>query len=84
MHNGVLQTLKQVVHFYNTRDELSACDTALGNLDPGFGVTCWAAPEIPDTVSSSFLGDLKLTDAEEDAIVTFMLTLTDGYIVRAP
>ncbi len=80
MHNGVLRTLKEVVHFYNTRDVLDVCDPALGNLDPGFGVTCWPAPEIPDTMDSSFLGDLNLTDAEEDAIVAFMLTLTDGYM----
>lgn len=80
MHNGVLRTLKEVVHFYNTRDVLPLCDPALGNLDPGFGDTCWAAPEIPETMDSSFVGDLNLTDAEEDAIVAFMRTLTDGYI----
>ena len=84
MHNGVLRTLKEVVHFYNTRDVLAVCDPALGNLDPGFGDTCWAAPEIPETMDSSFLGDLNLTDAEEDAIVAFMLTFTDGYPVPAP
>jgi cytochrome c peroxidase len=80
MHNGVLKTLKQVVHFYNTRDVLAECDPALGNLDPGFGVTCWPAPEIPDNMDSSFLGDLNLTDEEEDAIVAFMLTFTDGWV----
>lgn len=79
MHNGVLTSLKQVVHFYNTRDVLPKCDPALGNLDPGFGVTCWAAPEMPGTMDSSFLGNLRLTDAEEDAIVAFMLTFTDGW-----
>ena len=84
MHNGVLRTLKEVVHFYNTRDVLAECDPAQGNLDPDFGVTCWAAPEIPGTMDSSFLGDLNLTDAEEDAIVAFMLTFTDGYTASAP
>jgi cytochrome c peroxidase len=78
MHNGVLETLEDVVHFYNTRDVLPECDPEKGNLDPGFGDTCWAAPEIPDTMDSSFMGNLNLTDAEEDAIVAFMLTLTDG------
>ena len=84
MHNGVLASLKQVVHFYNTRDVLDVCDPALGNKDPGFGVTCWPAPEIPETMDSSFLGDLNLTDAEEDAIVAFMRTFTDGYMAPAP
>jgi len=84
MHNGVLRTLKEVVHFYNTRDVLEVCDPLLGNKDPGFGVTCWPAPEIPGTMDSSFLGDLNLTDAEEDAIVAFMLTFTDDYVVPAP
>ena len=28
------------------------------------------------------LGDLGLTEAEEEAIVAFMQTLTDGYTVR--
>ena len=61
MHNGVFKTLKEVVHFYNTRDI------------PG----AWPAPEYPPTVSGNFLGDLGLTDAEEDALVAFMLTFTD-------
>lgn len=80
MHNGVLKTLKQVVHFYNTRDVLAPCDPTLGNLDPGFSVTCWAAPEMPQTMDSSFVGNLGLTDAEEDAVVAFMMTLTDGFL----
>jgi cytochrome c peroxidase len=79
MHNGVLWTLKEVVHFYNTRDVLPLCDPELGNTDPGFGTTCWAEPEIPETMDSSFLGNLNLTDDEEDAIVAFLETLTDGY-----
>jgi len=63
MHNGILKTLKEVVHFYNTRDV------------PGV----WDAPEVPDNLDGKFLGDLGLSDAEEDAIVSFMQTLTDGY-----
>lgn len=80
MHNGVLKTLKQVVHFYNTRDTLPACNPALGNLDPGFALTCWAAPEFPQTMDSSFMGSLGLTDAEEEDIVAFLLTFTDGAV----
>lgn len=63
MHNGFLKTLKDVVHFYNTRDI------------PGI----WPAPEVPQTMDSSFLGNLGLTNAEEDAIVAFMRTLSDGF-----
>jgi len=65
MHNGVLKTLKEVVHFYNTRDV------------PGV----WPASEVNENISSSFVGDLGLSDAEEDAIVSFMETLTDSYVV---
>ena len=64
MHNGVFTTLKEVVQFYNTRDV------------PEAG---WPAPEVNDTVNKVELGDLGLSNAEEDAIVAFMETLTDGY-----
>lgn len=63
MHNGVFKSLKEVVHFYNTRD-----------------VEIWPAPEVAENVNTDELGDLGLTDAEEDAIVAFMETLSDGYI----
>lgn len=79
MHNGVLKTLEEVVHFYNTRDVLPPCDPALGSLDPDFGVGCWPPPEYPDTMDSSFVGDLGLTSAEEAALVAFMEALTDGW-----
>jgi hypothetical protein len=35
-------------------------------------------------MDSSFLGDLNLTDAEEDAIVAFMRTFTDNWMAAAP
>jgi len=78
MHNGVLKTLKQVVHFYNTRDVLAVCDPTNGSLDPGFGTTCWPAPEVTENLDSNFVGDLGLTSEEEDAIVAFMQTFTDS------
>ena len=40
---------------------------------------CWPAPEIADNVNSGELGDLELTDAEEDAVVSFLKTLSDGF-----
>lgn len=74
-HNGYFKSLKEIVHFYNTRDVLPAC--APGS--PGEKVTCWPLPEIALNMNTSELGNLGLTDAEEDALVAFMQTLTDGY-----
>jgi cytochrome c peroxidase len=75
MHNGYLKSLKEVVHFYNTRDSLPACKPG----DPGEKVTCWPAPETPATINRKQLGNLKLSDKQEDELVAFMKTLTDGY-----
>jgi cytochrome c peroxidase len=75
MHNGYFKTLKEVVHFYNTRDVLPRCAPG----DAGEMVTCWPAPEDPTNLNKRQLGNLKLTDAEEDALVAFLKTLTDGY-----
>jgi cytochrome c peroxidase len=44
----------------------------------------WPPPEVPDNLDSKFLGDLGLTDAEENAIVAFMETFTNGFPVNAP
>ena len=75
MHNGYLKSLKEVVHFYNTRDALPKCKPG----GAGEKVTCWPAPENPDTVNRKQLGDLKLSDKQEGLIVAFLKTLTDGY-----
>lgn len=74
-HNGVIKDLKTVVHFYNTRDVLRKCKSS---DDPGFGKTCWPPPEVPQNVDQR-IGNLGLTDEEENEIVLFMKTLTDGY-----
>jgi cytochrome c peroxidase len=75
MHNGYLKSLKEVVHFYNTRDALPACKPGAR----GEKVTCWPAPENPVTLNRKQLGDLKLSDKQEDLLVAFLKTLTDGY-----
>lgn len=77
MHNGVFNTLEQVVHFYNTRDVLAR--VCSDNTDSGFGVDCWPAAEFPATVNSDELGDLQLTAEEEADLVVFLNTLTDNY-----
>jgi cytochrome c peroxidase len=74
-HNGYFKSLKTVVHFYNTRDVLPRC----GLHGSGEGTTCWPAPESADNMNSS-VGRLGLSDSEEDAIVSFLQTLTDGFL----
>ena len=74
MHNGVLQTLEQVVNFYNTRD----ANRCFGNGVPL--VDCWPDPEVDNAnVNISQVGDLLLSAQEEADIVAFLKTLTDGY-----
>jgi cytochrome c peroxidase len=75
-HNGYFTSLKQIVHFYNTRDVLPRCKPH----DPGEGTTCWPAPESADNMNTSKVGRLGLSDAEEDVLVLFMQTLTDGFM----
>ncbi len=75
MHNGYFTSLKEVVHFYNTRDLLPRC----APNDPREKVGCWPVPENSANLNRKQLGNLGLTDQEEDALVAFMTTLTDGY-----
>jgi cytochrome c peroxidase len=77
-HAGYFKSLKSVVHFYHTRDVLPRCKPN----DSGEGTTCWPAPESTDNINTKFMGRLGLSDEEEDAIVSFMQTLTDGYMQR--
>jgi cytochrome c peroxidase len=77
MHDGYFTSLKAVVHFYNTRDVLPRCQS--NNV--GEGMTCWPVPESTDNMNTSRVGRLGLSDAEEDALVSFMQTLTDGYML---
>ena len=77
MHNGYFKSLKAVVHFYNTRDVLRRCKPG----DRGVNVTCWPAPEDAANMDHT-VGNLKLTEQDENDLVAFMKTLTDGFAVR--
>jgi cytochrome c peroxidase len=70
MHNGVFKNLKTVVHFYNTRDVAGATNPETGNV--------WNPSEVNATKNTEELGNLGLTDAEEDQLVAFLKTLTDS------
>jgi len=73
-HNGYFTDLKLLVHFFNTRDVLPRCTGS-----SGVGVTCWPAPEVSQNVNTAQMGNLGLSGAQEDALVAFLRTLTDGY-----
>jgi cytochrome c peroxidase len=87
-HNGYIKSLKQLVHFYNTRDSVPnpngnttyAFPVTSGHCPPGTveRVTCWPQPEVPNNLDMT-TGALGLTDTEENQIVAFLQTLTDGY-----
>lgn len=69
MHNGIFQNLKTVVHFYNTRD-------VPGALNPETNLP-WGDAELNSGVETRDVGNLGLSDSQEDDIVSFLLTLTD-------
>ena len=78
-HNGSFKSLRAVVHFYNTRDTLPLCG-------PGGtpGVSCWPPPEVSANLNTTELGQLGLSAAQEDAIVSFMETLSDADMPFTP
>jgi cytochrome c peroxidase len=79
MHNGYFKSLKAVVHFYNTRDTLNGGVHKPAG-EPGEGITYWPPPEVNQNVDQT-IGHLGLSDAEENQIVLFLQTLTDGFFV---
>ena len=68
-HNGYFKTLREIVDFYNTRDVAG---------------TNWPPPEVKENLNTEEMGNLGLTDADVDAIVLFLGTLTDGYAPPSP
>ena len=81
-HNGYFKSLKSIVHFYNTRDVKDTCPDPFTTEKDALKMDCWPEPEVADNVNTDELGNLGLTDAEEDAVVAFMNTLSDGFKVK--
>ena len=80
-HNGYIKSLKQLVHFYNTRDVQGiAFNVTSGHCPDGTieKVNCWPRPEVRNNIDMT-TGNLGLTDKEENQIVAFLQTLTDGF-----
>jgi cytochrome c peroxidase len=40
----------------------------------------WPSPEVNHNINTNDMGNLGLTAEEEDALVAFMKTLTDGFV----
>ena len=78
-HNGYIKSLKQLVHFYNTRDKFPFPVTS-GHCPAGTTekVDCWPMPEVPDNIDMT-VGNLGLTDQEENQLVIIMQGLNDGF-----
>jgi cytochrome c peroxidase len=95
MHNGVFTRLKDVVHFYNKRNHTTFPGEIIDFTRPypylGLrGAPLFAPPEVLDPTTlinpqgqtaaqAGQVGNLGLSDADEDAIVAFLLTLSSGY-----
>lgn len=111
MHNGVFKSLKEVVHFYNTRNLTTVPGEVIDFTRPDpyaglLGTPLWPEPEYPSPVtlqnptglpgdnhftppgsivanvggessSPAQVGNLGLTDDEENHIVEFLETLSD-------
>jgi cytochrome c peroxidase len=85
-HNGYIKSLKQLVHFYNTRDKQGyAYPVTSGHCPKGTTerVDCWPMPEVKNNIDMT-TGNLGLTDKEEDQVVAFLQTLTDGFTRSYP
>jgi cytochrome c peroxidase len=94
-HNGFFKDLKTIVHFYNTRNLTAkpgeVIDFTKANPYAGLkGAPLWPEPEFPSGATminpsglpngpANLVGNLGLSDQEENDIVAFLKTLTDGY-----
>ncbi len=79
-HNGYFKSLKEIVHFYNTRDVLPVC----GGVKNNPGVDCWPLPETGLNINMKELGNLGLTPSDEADIVAFLKALSDTYTAMPP
>ena len=77
-HNGYFKTLAGIVNFYNTRDVKPTCPGPFTEAQ-ALAAGCWPAPEIATNVNREELGNLHLTGRQEQALVAFLRTLSDGY-----
>ncbi len=89
-HNGYFKSLEGIVHFYNTRDVLPACEEVIPGIThpteaEALANNCWPAPEFPAGATTfGNVGNLHLDEDGEAAIVAYLRTLTDTHVAKAP
>lgn len=76
MHNGSFKHLKDVIHFFNTRDTLKEAGHVASF---GFASWQWPAPETRENEVTGTIGDLGLSRRDESDIENFLKTLTDNH-----
>jgi len=83
-HNGYIKSLKQLVHFYNTRD-VYPFNVTSGHCPEGTTekVDCWPMPEVPGNMDMT-IGNLLMTDEEENQVVAILQAATDGFTTPYP
>jgi cytochrome c peroxidase len=83
-HNGYIKSLKQLVHFYNTRD-VYPYNVTSGHCPEGTTekVDCWPMPEVPGNMDMT-IGNLLMTDEEENQVVAILQAATDGFTTPYP
>ena len=65
-HNGYFKSLREIVHFYNTREHLPRCQAGAA----GEKVSCWPAPEDAENINTNCC-DFGLSDAQETTLSRF-------------
>lgn len=84
-HNGYCKSLECVVHFYNTRAVLPRCTNDDATAYEALRDNCWPAPEFSDGLPPGFIvGDLQLTEVEEEQLVAYLKTLSDLVTPKEP
>lgn len=72
MHNGVFKELRTVLLFYNKYNSI--------NLEAQFNPESqqdWGSPEVSDNIATEKLKSLFLVDRQLDALLAFLMMLTD-------
>lgn len=82
-HNGYFKSLKSIVHFYNTRDVRPKCSSSMTDRQ-ALAAGCWPEPEVSAHLNRTTVGNLGLSEGEEEALVAFLSTLSDESPFNSP